>query len=366
MATTTNHIDDAATTATATNATKTETSFVVTGFGPFGGVEENPTTVIVRRLDSYLRSSQQQQQQQQHKSPCNDSEESGEARNPNGEVDDGDHDHDEEHHNASHNKTANGLSVVADLVKEYVVLETSAQDVNKTMDRIRTDCVEAIASEATNSNKDSGGVGGACNSIPRRQKKIILLHLGVGRSEGFRLESCAYNEASFRIPDIQGYQPWENPIVADPSQTVGQCYETSLDLDGLQNKMQRDFPGIATVVSTDPGRFVCNYVYCKSLEVSLPYSARKKQQQLRESVDSSKATTTATTKESLETGVVVVAAGKANESSTVDRDNNNNCAETNFLCESLFLHVPHFDIVHEEEQLAYVAGLIKNLAEQGM
>jgi len=328
---------DAATTATATatnintnaNATKTETSFVVTGFGPFGGVEENPTTVIVRRLDSYLRSSQQRQHQQQQQggSPRKDSDENGELRSPNGK--DRNHDDDSDHNTSHDDKTANGLSVVADLVKEYVVLETSAQGVNKTMDRIRRDCVEA----ATNATKNDSGGAGACNSssntntIPRRQQqqqKIILLHLGVGRSEGFRLEFCAYNEASFRIPDFQGYQPWEKPIVADSSQSVGQCYKTSLDLEGLQNQMQRDFPGIATLVSTDPGRFVCNYVYCKSLEVSLPYS-------------------------------------KGNESSTtVDRD-----TEPNFLCESLFLHVPHFDVVDEEEQLAYVAGLIKNLAEQG-
>lgn len=316
--------------ATNTNATKTETSFVVTGFGPFGGVEANPTTVIVRRLDSYLRSSQQRQQKQQKQgSPRKDSNENGEPRGPNVKDRNHDDDDDDNYHNASRNgTTANGLSVVADLVKEYVVLETSAQDVNTTMDRIRRDCVET----ATNGSNDDFGGGGACNSsnavtIPRRrqqQQKIILLHLGVGRSEGFRLESCAYNEASFRIPDFRGYQPWEKTIVADSSQSVGQCYETSLDLEKLQNQMQRDFPAIVTVVSTDPGRFVCNYVYCKSLEVSLPYS-------------------------------------KGNESSTtVDRD-----TEPNFLCESLFLHVPHFDVVDEEEQLAYVAGLMKNLAKEG-
>ncbi len=227
---------------TNTNA-KTKRSFVITGFGPFGGVEENPTTVVVRKIDSYLRSS------------------------------------------SSLDKTH--ASNVADQIKECVIVETSVQAVNEELERIQTEY--------------------CCNDD--NHSKMLLLHLGVGRSQGFRLESHAYNEATFRIPDQKGYQPFQQAIVdSDP---VENSYPTSLDLESLQRKMARDFPTISTVISTDPGRFVCNYVYCKSLEVS----------------------------------------------------NHTNKTKNMESCESLFLHVPHFDIVSEEDQLAYVAGLIKNLAQ---
>ena len=54
-----------------------------------------------------------------------------------------------------------------------------------------------------------------------------------------------------------------------------------------------------------------------------------------------------------------------------DNDDNNNKGDDNdnekndgddIICSSLFLHVPHFTIVPEEEQLAYVAELLRALA----
>jgi len=286
MTTATDKIKNTSSTATSTHGT--EKSIVVTGFGPFGGVEDNPTTVIVRRLDSYLRSS------------------SG--------------------------------AIVADMVKDYIVLETSAKSVNETMDVLRTECADAAALAAVNASNDIG------RTVPR----WLLLHLGVARSKGFRLESCAYNEATFRIPDQRGYQPTREPIVSNPKDEVGQCYETSLDLEGLKKTIERDFPNISTVVSTNPGRFVCNYVYCKSLEVAMKYSARK--ESLKSGVDDSTQPPTSNT-----------ITGSFNEKGGTKNGEN---ASSHFICESLFLHVPHFSIVPEEEQLAYVAALIKNLAAQ--
>ena len=276
-ATTTSHFDEETTKTTIT------TSFVITGFGPFGGVAENPTTVIVRKLDSYLRSP----------SSPNRKDETSKIHK-------------------------NDRSTVADLVKEYVILETSAQAVNETMERIQQD--------HCSSSCDSWKKETATTTTNRR---IILLHLGVGRSEGFRLESCAYNEATFRIPDQKGYQPTEQAIVS--SDPVGSCYQTSLDLQGLQKQMEADFPGVSTVISTNPGRFVCNYVYCKSLEVVSSVGSKKEEEQTALD-ESSKAL------------------------------HQNNTIDASFSCESLFLHVPHFTIISEKEQLAYVACLIQNLA----
>jgi pyroglutamyl-peptidase len=317
----TNLDDDAATGATAANGTKTTTSisFVITGFGPFGGVKENPTTVIVRRLDSYLRSLPEG-------TPGGDSEETEPINvNPND--------------NKTSHKAVNGPSV-ADLVDEYVTLETSARDVNETMDRIRRNRIEVAAREVADDTTTRG----------TSTRKILLLHLGVGRSEGFRLELCAYNDASFRIPDQRGFRPSKEPIVSDPSKPVGHCYETSLDLETLQKQMQKDFPSISTVVSTDPGRFVCNYVYCKSLEASLPYSGTN---------DSPR------TKSDDPPLFMPSDTGTNTKSGNEQRDKKGS-ADTDFSCQSLFLHVPHFATVGEEEQLAYVACLLENLAAQCM
>ena len=239
------------------------TSFVITGFGPFGGVEANPTTVIVRKLDAYLR--------------------------------------------ARDESSGNGPKL-ADLVKEYIILETSAQAVNETMARIQSEqsCVASDTNET---------------AIAKDQQKIIFLHFGVGRALYFRLEHCAYNEATFRIPDQKGHRPTGKAIVeSDP---VGLCYKTSLNLKSLQEQMEKDFPK-RTLISQDPGRFVCNYVYCKSLEVASALNSKQ-------------------AKSTLET--------------------NSSGHQSNNICyESLFLHVPHFTHISEEEQLAYVAALIQNLA----
>lgn len=260
------------------------TSFVITGFGPFGGVDENPTTCIVRQLDSHLRSSNPD---------CPSS--------------------------ASNN--TNGCNVaLADCVKEYIVLETSAEDVNKTMDRVKREYIEAPKAKEQ-----------------ERPQKIVLLHLGVARSSCFRLEACAYNEATFRIPDQKGYQPMATPIV--PSHELGKCYETTLDLEGLKQTLEKEFPAISTSLSTDPGRYVCNYVYCKSLEISLPYS-----------MDNSAATEAAQTT-------------TATTNPTIENDGGEDYENNTICCSSLFLHVPHFSVVSKEDQLAYVSGVLRALAK---
>lgn len=255
-----------------------KTSFVVTGFGPFGGVEENPTTAIVSELDAYLRSSS-----------------SG--------------------------------SDLADAVKEWYVVETSAEAVSETMDRIQKEHIDPLVSSSATSTPSatptSSATSSATSSISNPpQDRLVLLHLGVARSEGFRLEACAYNEATFRIPDQSGYQPFGAPIVSDPNQPVGACFNTLLDLNGLHERLASEFPEIRTVISTDPGRYVCNYVYCKSLEKTLPANNV-----------SFACTTTANSNE----GVVV--------------------------CGSLFLHVPHFECVPKPQQLAYVAAVLRALTE---
>jgi pyroglutamyl-peptidase len=208
--------------------------FIVTGFGPFGGVKDNPTTVIVRKLQGYLEQS-----------------------------------------SATH---------LAALLDDCILLETSAQDVNRTCDRLEAELA-----------KVDGG----------HENKRILLHLGVDESSSmFKLESCAYNEATFRIPDQQGYQPLNVSIFDEEEYQC--CLRTSLKLEGVADSMTQRFPNITTKISTDPGRYVCNFVYCTSLQ-------------------------------------------------RFEKANTGIC--------SLFLHVPPFSKVPEEQQLDYIAGLLEALAE---
>ena len=317
--------------ADATGATEADTRFVITGFGPFGGVEENPTTVIVRRLDSYLRGSSSSETTTGATRSSSDNSSSGEENKKNSAI---------------LATVADGSVVpVADLVDEYVVLETSAGDVDDVLDRIRRDHVEGAAAATV-------------------RCRIVLLHLGVGRSEGFRLELCAYNDATFRIPDQRGFQPHAEPIVADPGHVVGRCYETSLDLDDLRERMEREVPGVETSISTDPGRFVCNYVYCKSLEVARLYSGTHRTQPTASTLSEEPP------EEPPIGGTVVLeptagTTGNKESSFKTGGDRTGKEKDTNICCESLFLHVPHFSFVAEDDQVAYVATLIKNLAEQG-
>lgn len=218
-----------------------ETKFVITGFGPFGGVPTNPTKVLVEKLQQYWT-------------------------------------------------TLNGGQGDPELSRSiinFIQLETSAEDVRAVIHRLKEQL-------------QPGNLRGSRNEA----KRIVLLHLGVEvSSDGFKLERCAWNDASFRIPDEKGFKPMKEKVV--PDQNFEQCTTTALDLEKLLAAMQELYPEIKTSISTDAGRFVCNYVYCTSLDA-------------------------------------------------FQRDND---------VTSLFLHVPSFDIVQESEQLAFVTDVIRNIAK---
>lgn len=239
----------------ATNATgirqssnlRQQPRFIVTGFGPFGGVSENPTTVIVRKLQSFLEQ----------------------------------------------NQNAAATKHLAALVEDCILLETSAKDVDRTCDRLQAQLFSKGVEE-----------DGRHDSTDKYHGITILLHLGVAEGErAFRLEACAYNEATFRIPDQQGYRPQNISIFEE--EEYKKCLRTNLNVDRLAQEMNNSFPDISTKVSTNPGRYVCNYIYCCSLQ----------------------------------------------RFSKVDGS---------IFC--LFLHVPPFSAVPEEQQLSYVSCLLEKLA----
>lgn len=189
-------------------------------------------------------------------------------------------------------------------------METSAQGVSNTMDRIK--------GIVNNDRK--------IQAQQRERKRLLLLHLGVARTEAFRLESCAYNEATFRMPDQCGYQPEKEYIVKEDE--FGKCYKTNVtdlaEICGiLQNKYMNGPSNVKTEISENPGRFVCNYLYCKSLQLS---------------------------------SILSTSTVKKIESSTMKLS-----TESDYEIRSLFLHVPPFEVVAEEQQLSYVAEVLKAL-----
>ena len=175
--------------------------FVVTGFGPFHDSKQNPTTVIAERLVSYLQEK--------------------------------------------------GENDIADSTL-CMVVEVSVEAVRKQVD--------AILEEIWSTN----GIG---HSAPCHQT-VILLHLGVNyRGAKFQLESLAYNEADFRMPDERKYQPKRETIV--DGVPLGKPLRTHFDIPPLVKELNRlrcnDCDATEAMISTDPGRFVCNYIYYYSL-----------------------------------------------------------------------------------------------------
>jgi pyroglutamyl-peptidase len=226
---------------------------VVTAFGPFGGVEENPSNILIRELPSFL----------------------------------------EEHHHPSHqegNSKRPWKLQVKDRIQELVIVETSAQGATEAMDELARKI-----SQLPETN----------NNGTHHTTKVFCLHLGVNVfGTGYQLEQCAYNDASFRIPDQRGYQPNETPIL--PGVPLGTPCHTSCDVSELVEQLSKAFPAVESKASTNPGRFVCNYLYYSSLN--------KVQKQLPKTVDG-----------------------------------------------TLFLHIPSFERIPKEIQLEYLAELMRIL-----
>ena len=208
-------------------------TLILTAFGPFGGVEENPSQVLLQEIPSFL--------------------------------------------------TSNSWKVkVKERIQDVMIIDTSAQD-----------ATEAVANLAQ-------------KIVQQELSNVICLHLGVNvNGTGYHIEQCAYNDASFRIPDQRAYQPDKVPI--HPDVPLGTPNYTQCPVDDLVAHLSLAFPAIESKVSTDPGRYVCNFLY---------YTSLSKLQ---------------------------------NELKAVDT--------------SLFLHIPKFDKIPKETQLEYLAEIMRVLTK---
>lgn len=229
-------------------------SFVVTGFGPFAGVPDNPTSTLV----SCLRNKAKQ------------------------------------------------LSI-----RETLVFDTSADAVEK---EVRGIYSRLSRRECPNS---SNGADNEDSEMLPTHNSVVVLHMGVNyKGNQMQLEQCAYNDATFRVPDNNGYQP-QGKCILENSTAHGHCLQTTLDLEEICNELHRQQGCSICCISNDPGRFVCNYTYCLSLDQC---------QSMNFALDEE---------------------GMQKESSMPVE------------CHALFLHVTPFEKIPQDEQLNFIISLMK-------
>ncbi len=98
-------------------------------------------------------------------------------------------------------------------------------------------------------------------SIRRLHPHWIVASGVSGRNE-LSLETMAWNEDDFRIPDNAGLQPMKSPILRRSPGSVRSPLATQLNPE--------TFAGSSLPVrhSTDPGRFVCNHLYYRLLHLT--------------------------------------------------------------------------------------------------
>ena len=91
----------------------------------------------------------------------------------------------------------------------------------------------------------------------------VSIHLGVNsKATKFALESTCYNNMNFRIPDGNGYQP--EFVKIDESDELDEPKCTNFHLEDVCAVMKED--GFPCEISEDPGRYLCNFIYYKSLQ----------------------------------------------------------------------------------------------------
>eukprot|EP00388_Colpodella_angusta_P017063 GDKJ01042267.1.p1 GENE.GDKJ01042267.1~~GDKJ01042267.1.p1 ORF type:complete len:465 (-),score=113.05 GDKJ01042267.1:358-1752(-) len=100
------------------------------------------------------------------------------------------------------------------------------------------------------------------NGFCRPSDIPVIIHFGVASSiQKIHLEQFSYNMADFRVPDECGAQPSKEKIIPDGIPTS----ETQLPVFDVLKDLND--PNLFEV-SADPGRFVCNYLYYVSNQLS--------------------------------------------------------------------------------------------------
>ena len=186
--------------------THPKTTIYVTGFGPFMGVEQNPTSTLCETLQKYVR----------------------DGVVPKG-VD---------------QKLLKEFDASGILLEGLKVLEVAAESCRSE--------VPQIISFLKEKGKASG--------------QAVILHLGVASNrDHISLECRGVNEATFRVPDVRGFQCCAEPVVANSPPVIFSSLRLPEILAELHDR------GVKSEISTDAGRFLCNYVFFQSLNAARPF-----------------------------------------------------------------------------------------------
>ncbi len=96
----------------------------------------------------------------------------------------------------------------------------------------------------------------------RSHKPRIIVQMGlVALDSVLRLETWAVNEMTGRLPDCDGFQPYELPI--NQQNEFKSIYQTTMNVGAILEEYRRSgFPGR---ISCNAGRYVCNSVYYRTL-----------------------------------------------------------------------------------------------------
>ena len=327
-------------------------SFIVTGFGPFHGVPENPTMILAQSLIEYI--------QQQEVSLLFEGKDDSPATTTTGTA----------NTTRSTNSSSSLSTVPLSQRIRTLVIETSYKAARTQMNAI----YEEIIAEQ---NDDT--------------MVVMILHLGVhNMSRHYQLECCAYNEMQFRIPDMNGDRPTHCPIINttddhndDPQRTPQ--YQSSLQtklyhslttisqqLNDNTNQSHGNHTtatsssssssstsqlrgstssiaaaaksayGTTSILSTDPGRYVCNYIYYYSLY------------KFQAGMTTNAASTTSLQQQQDDNTTMA-----NNSTATMDRSVN---VLPSVKC--LFLHVPPLTVASLKQQLRFVTDLMRSLEKE--
>lgn len=95
----------------------------------------------------------------------------------------------------------------------------------------------------------------------RSIRPSALVMLGeAGGSTSIRLETTAWNERDFRIPDIAGRVPTGLPVRAGAALSMA----STLPLDSIHASLEK--AGHPVSFSEDPGRYLCNQLFFAALD----------------------------------------------------------------------------------------------------
>ena len=112
-----------------------------------------------------------------------------------------------------------------------------------------------------------------CKGLQNNRSNSLLVHLGVsGASSSIHLEQFAYNNATFRVPDEAGAMPSGEKI--NKERAFDEPAPTPIDLAKVCVVLNHAFPSSVeggidkpkVALSQDPGRFFFNYINYRSLQ----------------------------------------------------------------------------------------------------